>query len=379
MKNHFSAILFFYLLLLSCNSQKENSDTETLPDFTTELKYAKGFTITPLENGKLLEVIRPYPGATTGYKYLLIEHGNKVPSHDAKTRVIFVPVTRMVCTSTTHIPLLDYLNESEALVGFPTTDYISSEKTRLLIDQGRVMDLGIDKGMDIERIAVLKPEVTMAYTLSGDFGQFKKIEELGVPVIINADYLEEHPLGRAEWIKFMAAFFNKEEMADSVFKAIESAYNDIKASTTNALYKPTVLSGIVYGDTWFLPGGKNFAAQLIADAGGEYLWADDPSNGFLELSFESVYEKAHGADFWIGVASFKGLKEIEAADKRYTRFKPFQTGQVYTYDTRKGTKGGSAFLELGYLRPDIILQDLVKIIHPDLLPEHSLYFHGKLQ
>jgi iron complex transport system substrate-binding protein len=177
----------------------------------------------------------------------------------------------------------------------------------------------------------------------------------------------------------MAAFFNKEEMADSVFKAIENSYVNVKTLSANIPVKPTVMSGIVYGDTWFLPGGKNFAAQLIADAGGEYLWADNPSHGFLELSFESVYEKAHGADYWIGVASFKGLKEIEAADKRYTRFKPFQTGQVYTYDARKGTKGGSEFLELGYLRPDIILQDLVKIIHPDLLPNHSLYFHGRLQ
>ena len=286
MKNHLSVILFFYLILLSCDSQKENSGKENSSDFNTELKYAKGFTITPLENGKLLEVIRPYPGATTGYKYLLVEHGNKVPSHDPETRIIFVPVTRMVCTSTTHIPLLDYLNESDALVGFPTTDYISSKKTRALIDQGRVMDLGIDKGMDIERIAVLKPEVTMAYTLSGDFGQFKKIEELGIPVIINAEYLEEHPLGRAEWIKFMAAFFNKDEMADSVFKAIENAYLNIKALSANVPVKPTVMSGIVYGDTWFLPGGKNFAAQLIADAGGEYLWADNPSHGFLEFSFE---------------------------------------------------------------------------------------------
>ena len=109
------------------------------------------------------------------------------------------------------------------------------------------------------------------------------------------------------------------------------------------------------------------------------MWEENTSNGFLQLSFESVYEKAYKADLWIGVASFKSLKEIESADKRYAKFRPFQTSQVYTYDARKGAKGGSEFLELGYLRPDLILQDLVKIIHPDLLPEHTLYFHKKLQ
>ena len=118
------------------------------------------------------------------------------------------------------------------------------------------------------------------------------------------------------------------------------------------------MSGIVYGDTWFLPGGENYASQLLHDAGGNYLWSDTPSNGFLELSFESVYEKAHQADLWIGVASFKALAEIEKAEIRYTKFKAFQTGQVYTYDARKGARGGSEFLELGYLRPDIILNDL---------------------
>jgi iron complex transport system substrate-binding protein len=135
----------------------------------------------------------------------------------------------------------------------------------------------------------------------------------------------------------------------------------------------------VYGDTWFLPGGQNYAAKLLSDAGCQYLWSSDSTKGFLQLSFESVYEKAHEADLWIGVASFTTLEELSNADQRYTKFKPYQTKQVYTYNARKGAKGGSEFLELGYLRPDIILKDLVKIAHPELLPEYSLYFHKDLQ
>ncbi|MBX2964288.1 MAG: ABC transporter substrate-binding protein [Cyclobacteriaceae bacterium] len=372
-------IVLLFGISTACTPDKGSRVNESSHSETIGLKYAKGFTITQLEHGKLIEVTQPYPGAKTGFRYLLLNKDKSIPHNITNAKIISVPVSRVVCTSTSHIPLLDYLNESEALVGFPTTDYISSVKMRALIAQGLVTDLGIDKGMDLERLALLKPDITMAYSLSGDFGQFKKIEELGIPIIVNAEFLEEHPLGRAEWIKFMAAFFNKEKLADSIFRAIEHNYYDTYEKVSHVQTKPTVMSGIVYGDTWFLPGGENYASQLLHDAGGNYLWSDTPSNGFLELSFESVYEKAHQADLWIGVASFKALAEIEKAEIRYTKFKAFQTGQVYTYDARKGARGGSEFLELGYLRPDIILNDLVKIIHPNALPEHTLYFHQKLQ
>jgi iron complex transport system substrate-binding protein len=364
------------LSLIGCNNkEKKNTAVAYLPS----VSYAKGFRVSNSGNAKLVEVLYPYQGATSGYKYLLVNKGDSVPAHDVDTKVIYTPINSIVCTSTTHIPLLDYLNESEKLVGFPTLDYISSEATRKLIDAGKVKELGTDKGMNIEQLAVLKPNLVMGYTMTADYGQFRKIEELGMPVVINAEYLEEHPLGRAEWIKFTALFFGKEKVADSVFQVIEKNYNETKAKAEKVQQKPTVLSGVVYGDAWFLPGGQNYAAKLLSDAGCEYLWASDSSKGFLQLSFESVYEKANAADIWIGVASFTTLEEVKNADERYAKFKPYQTKQVFTYNARKGAKGGSEFLELGYLRPDIILNDLVKIAHPELLPEYELYFHKRLK
>jgi iron complex transport system substrate-binding protein len=270
-----------------------------------------------------------------------------VPAHDEGVRVIRTPVTSIVCTSTTHIPLLDYLGETDKLVGFPSTDYISSEKARMLIDAGKVQELGIDKGLNLERIAVLKPDMVMGYTMNSDYGQFKKVEELNVPVVLNAEYLERHPLGRAEWIKFMALFFNKEDVADSIFRTIEEAYVTTKQIADQAEQNPTVLSGVVYGDAWFLPGGQNYAAKLLRDAGFHYLWETDSSSGFLELSFESVYERAHNADYWIGVGSFTSLAEIKNADHRYARFKPFVEKEVFTSNARIGATGGIEFLELG--------------------------------
>lgn len=378
MKNSFIALLC--LVILGCQQQKKSIPfAENKPSATT-LRYASGFRVTYQDNNtKLVEVLYPFQGATSGYKYLLVPKGQPVPDHDGNVRIISIPLSSIVCTSTTHIPLLDYLAETEKLVGFPSTDYISSEKARKLVDAGKVQELGVDKGLNLESLAMLRPDMVMGYTMNSDYGQFKKIEDLHVPVVINAEYLEKHPLGRAEWIKFMALFFNKEKIADSVFAVIEKEYLKTKALADQIQTKRTVLSGIVYGDAWFMPGGQNYAAKLLGDAGYRYLWDEDSTSGFLELSFESVYEKAHDADFWIGVGSFSSLKEIEKADHRYARFKAFQQGQVYTSNIRRGSKGGSEFLELGYLRPDIILKDLVKIAHPELLNEHALYFHKRLE
>jgi iron complex transport system substrate-binding protein len=343
------------------------------------IQYAKGFKISTVGSSKLVEVTYPHKGATSGYRYLLVKKGSAVPKHDADVKVIMVPIERIVCTSTTHIPLLDYLDISDKLVGFPTTDYISSEKTRKLVDAGKVEELGAEKGMNLEKLAVLKPEAVMSYTMTADLGQLKKVQELGIPVLLNAEYLEEHPLGRAEWIKFMALFFDKEKEANTVFSMIEKNYFETKKLADKSAKRPTVLSGVIYGDAWFMPGGQNYAAKLINDAGANYLWKADSTKGFLQLSFEKVYEKAYAADLWIGVASFNTLEEIKNADDRYTKFNPYKTQQVYSYNARQGAKGGSEFLELGYLRPDIILKDLVKIAHPELLPEYQLYFYKAIK
>lgn len=360
--------------MMGCTSNPH----ETLRFNYDTLKYATGFSVQTQGNIHHVSINSPYPGSKEKYQYLLVPYTEAVPEHSNTATVIRTPIKTIVCTSTTHIPLLDYLNETETLIGFPTTDYISSEKMRTRVDAGKVTDVGIDKGMNLELLYSLKPELVMSYTMTSDLGQLRKISELGIPVVINAEYLEEHPLGRAEWIKFMALFYNKRAVADSVFNVIEEDYLATQKLAEAVTQKPTVLSGVVYGDTWFMPAGKNYAARLLADAGTKYLWADTESTGFLELSFEAVYEKAKDADLWIGVGSFQTIDEIRNTESRYTLFKPLREKQVYSYNARKGAKGGSEFLELGYLRPDLILKDLVKIAHPQMLPEYELFFHKKL-
>ncbi|MBX2911154.1 MAG: ABC transporter substrate-binding protein [Cyclobacteriaceae bacterium] len=342
------------------------------------MEYAQGFTFRKEGASTEIELKQPYAQASAPLRYLLVPKNEKVPHHDPGIQVIRTPVDKIVCTSTSHIALLDYLNEVDKLVGFPSTELISSKKARARIDAGRVADLGMDKEMDLELLYSLHPDLVMGYSISGDMGNLNKIKQLGIPVVVNAEYLENHPLGRAEWIKYMAAFFGKEKMADSVFAFIKTEYLKAQALVEGIRSRPTVMSGILYGDAWFLPGGQNYGARVFQDAGYRYLWADNPSNGFIKLSFENVLSKGKGADYWIGVGSFRSLEGMKSAEPRYALFQSFQSKQVYTYDARTGPTGGSEYLELGYSRPDLILKDLIKIAHPDLLPGYTPYFHEKL-
>ncbi len=366
-------IIVALLSLMSCKKSFENKQTGE-----TSNEYAIGFKIITHSRYTEIELTEPYPEASTSIKYLLVPKGEKIPVHNSDTQVIRTPVDKIVCTSTSHIALLDHLGEVDKLVGFPTTDLISSKNARARIDSGLVADLGIDQEMNLELLFSLNPELVMGYSISGDMIKLNKIKELGIPVVINAEYLENHPLGRAEWIKYMGAFFGEEKKADSIFKKIKNEYLKYQLLASRVSSKPTAMSGILYGDAWFLPGGKNYAARLFSDAGYQYLWEDDPTSGFLKFSFESVYAKGQNADYWIGVGSFGSRVEMQNAESRYALFSSFRAGQVYTYDARKGSTGGSEYFELGYSRPDIVLKDLIKIAHPELLPDYPLYFYQRL-
>ncbi len=371
----FGGLVFFLIVFVftQCSKKAEEKIVSSV-----DIKYAKGFSVKKDGDATWVTVNYPYQGATASYTYLLVKRGASAPQHSPDIQVVEVPIETIVCTSTTHIPHLDYLGVTDKLVGFPSTDYISSEKARARIDAGFVKDLGVDKGMNLELLYTLKTSMVMGYTMSADLGQLKKIEEMGIPVIINGEYLERDPLGRAEWIKFTSLFFGKEKVADSVFNMIETEYNATRDKLAAIEKRPSVLYGTVYGDAWFMPGGENYASRLLKDAANNYLWASDSTHGWLEISFEAVYDKAKDADLWI-VGSFDTFEELKAADQRYALFKPFKTQEIYNYNARKGAKGGNDFLELGYMRPDLILKDLAKIGHPDMLPEHELFFHRKLR
>lgn len=383
--------IFIFGIVFGCSHKKEKESISESEDAgqkfaSSTIKYASKFKIEVKKGYTVVTVLNPWQGADQDYVYVLVSDRQETPdlaafrkSQNEIIQEVKVPLERVVLTSTTFIPLLEQLGEAAALVGFPGTEHISSEKVRKHIDEGKVENLGAEAQLNIERLINLNPDALMDYAMQGENKSGTLARKGGIPVLYNADYLETSPLGRAEWIKFAGAFFDKAEKADSIFNALEQNYDSLKVLASKTTIKPTVFSGIVYGDTWFLPGGRNSAAQFLKDAQADYLWRDTPNEGSIKLSFEAVYDKAHDADFWIGAASFNSLQEIKNADSRYANFRAFKEGNVYTYNAKVGAKGGLTFFELGYARPDLVLADHIKMLHPELLPDYELYFYKQLK
>lgn len=389
-----AAFLFLSISILSCDGKKEKHDVKTtdknelqeISSPTVNITHASKFKVEYTNGLNVVTVMNPWQGASQNYLYVLVREGQTAPdlqkfrkNENDIIQAVEIPIKRIALTSTTFVPLLDRLNETESFVAFPGTDHISSSKARELIEAGKVANIGTENGINIERLIELNPDALMENAMQGESDDALLARKAGIPVLFNADYLEKTPLGRAEWIKFAGLFYDKNHLADSIFNQLTTVYDSLKLLASKATYKPTVFSGIVYGDTWFMPGGENSGAIFIRDAHGQYLWKETPNEGSIKLSFEAVYDKAHSADYWIGVASFSSLDEIKRSDKRYAKFKAFKQANVYSYNAKRGEKGGMTFFELGYARPDLILADIIKILHPELLPGYQLYFYKKLQ
>jgi iron complex transport system substrate-binding protein len=379
-KNSLNAVkifrYIFFTLLFSCNqpNKKAGTELEKMP-----MDFAEGFEIFQGEGFKIIEVKKAFPGSHPPFRYLVKEKEDVKIQEDGFDAIFQTPVSRVILTSTTQIPHLDYLEATDFLIGFPNLDLISSEKVRKRITAGKLKDLGSGAQANIEMVIDLRPDWIMISTLGDDLRNLELIQQSGIPALINGEYMEQHPLGRAEWIKFTGAILGKWNEACEVFDKIKLEYqNAAGLIKSQELKKPSVMSGVMYKDIWYVPAADSWGAQLLEAAGGRYIFQDIKGTGSAQLSYEYVLENAQESDFWIGAADFKNLAEMKSADSRYMHFKSFQTKQIYTYTLKKGATGGLEYFELGYLRPDIILKDLIKIMYPELLPDYKSYFYTKL-
>ncbi len=373
----YTAILFL-LFAVSC---KENPATESLSKSKVEnaVRYAKGLEIYKYADFSIVKVSNPWPDAKKAFTYILHKKGVFVPDSLKNYTQIQVPIKSVVVTSTTHIPSLEMLGVENTLVGFPNTSYISSEKTRALIEAKKVKEVGINQNLNTEVLIDLQPEVIVGYSIDDNNKDYSNLQKSGLKVLYNGDWTEQSPLGKAEWIKFFGALYDLDDKANSEFDKVEKEYTNSVALVRTIKSFPTVFSGAIYQDQWYLPGGKSWSSLFLKDAGAKYLWDETPETGSLSLSFEAVLEKAENADFWIGPAQFTSLKEMSDANPNYKYFKAFRNKKVYSFSTKKGKTGGVLYYELAPNRPDLILKDLIKIMHPEALKDHELYFFEKLK
>jgi iron complex transport system substrate-binding protein len=376
-------ILFCYALLISCNSEKEHS-TENRPvveiKTSSEVKYAKRFSVAKINGYTALYLFGNRKTKDTTAIFILYPGSEKKPNLVKNAFYIATPVDRVAAMGTVYVSMLQKLGLLDKIVAVENVDYYNNEFIINGVKQGKIKELSKGPQINVEQTLVLKPDLIITFGMGNPkMDMSDKILAAGIPAAISLDHLEETPLARAEWIKFVAAFFNKEQLADSIFKVTELNYNRLKTSCDSIKAKPTVFTDIKYGDAWYVPGGDSYISNIITDAGGQYIWKDEKKTGSIPLNFETVFAKAKDADFWINLFMINSKKELLGYEPRYNLFKAYKTGNIYNNNKVSNANSYSIYWEEGICSPDEVLKDLIKIFHPEVLPEHTLKYYKKIE
>lgn len=342
-----------------------------------QLEFAKNLKISYHDSYQVITVEQPVYGGKPE-SYVLLRCGAPEPELTddlAGAPVITTPVQSMFSGSTTHLPALEELDQLDVLTGVAVKAFISSPAAKERADSGEVIEYAAAGTPDAETIVAAKPDVVI--TDGTDSPAYATVRDADVAVLAGAEFLENHPLGRAEWIKFFAALTGTEAKADEVFTQIRDDYQQTAELVTGAEPVDLLLSQ-PYQGVWSIPGGGSFAGKLIKDAGGTWPWADDPSSGSVNTDLEAVLDRSATAEPWITTSNWTSLADATGEEPRLAEFAAYESGQVWSPTKQLKEGGGNNYFELGALRPDLILADLVAIIHPDQLPDHEFTFYQQL-
>jgi iron complex transport system substrate-binding protein len=374
-----SCLLVFLLLGSSCRQAPASKPHHSEKTGSAELKYAKGFSIDYYDGYKLVSVYSGFGATADTAQYILLAKGAKAPEGYKKAQLITVPVQNLVLMASTHVAQADFAGVSEAITGLGSFKYITSAVVRKNIAAGKVKDVGIDGTMNDELLISMKPGLVIVMgNPDAKFSKYETLTNAGLPVMLNSEWLETTPLGRAEWVKLMAALTNKETLVNTKFDAVEKEYQRLAKIGHTAKNKPSLISGMPFKGVWNVPDGDSYMAEFYKDAGTSYKWRNIRGKGSLALNFETVAPEALKADFWLNVGYVDSKKDIQATDARYADFKPFKTGKIYNNNKRVNDLGSNDYWESGSVSPHLILADLIKILHPELLPGHQLFYYKQL-
>ena len=388
---HRGAVYTLLCFLMVCFSacQPNSKNESDFPGFDPSKDYfpdkvaidhAIGFNIEYHNNYKTLHLFRHYNDVADTVSFLLVQNGTPTPASN-NLPVISIPVKKAVSLSTTHLGMFEILNAFGELKGIERKQYVSNPTLIKMVEAGEITEVEPTGKLNVETIAELGADVVLGVGFPNSQNEaFQQLGRLDIPVLLNADWQEVDLLGRAEWVKLLAALLNKEALVNEKFEAIEHEFQSvldlIAEKVTDA---PLTITGIAQGDTWHVSGGKSFAYNVLRIAKADYPWKNDNSTGSLKLSFETVYEIGLEADFWIAPSAAQSLEDIRNKDSRYTDFKSYKNGGVYNIFGRYTPGGGNDYYETGVIEPHVVLKDVVKIFHPELLPNHELVYYNQLK
>lgn len=310
---------------------------------------------------------------------MLVQEGTRRPEGYENAQTVTVPIRRFVALSSTYLPHVLKIGVVDRLVGLGKASFVYSPVIRDRIQEGHIAETGSDGSLNLETLVALSPDLVMSYGSGNPAGdEHPKLIEVGIAAAVNGEFMEQSPLGRAEWIKFTALFFNLEDRAKNAFDEVETEYHRLAALAAGVTDHPTVFTNISWQGIWHASGGRSFMASLLHDAGADYVWKDDQSDRSIPLDFEAVMERALRARYWLNTGQWTTRQQALESDERYGAFDAYKAGRLYNHNARSNDTGGDDYWESGVANPHLVLADLIKIFHPDLLPEHTLHYYRRL-
>ena len=369
-------ILDSLLLLVSCVSNKKTSLEAFNQDIYTP-EYASGFKILGAENvqSTLIQVFNPWQGAKdVEMSYFISRNGEQAPAGFTGP-TIPAGAKQIVCMSSSYIAMLDALGQADRIVAVSGIDYVSNPY--IIAHKDSIKDMGPE--MNYELLLGLKPDVVLLYGIGdAQTAVTDKLKELSIPYMYVGEYLEESPLGKAEWMVALSELTDSREKGIEIFSEIPKRYQTLKDLTASVEQRPTVMFNTPWNDSWIMPSTKSYMAQLVNDAGADYIYKENTSNSSAPIGLETAYGLIQKADYWINVGMASTLDELKAVNPKFTDAKSVREKTAYNNNLRLTATGGNEYWESAVVRPDIVLRDLIHIFHPELVSD-SLYYYRHLE
>jgi iron complex transport system substrate-binding protein len=371
------SLLLTTFLLVGCRPKGEFVPGEVL----YQPRYAAGFAI--YEAGERSTAIRindPWQGADGVEQWVFVSHEGEAAPEGFTGQTVAENAARIVCMSSSYVAFLAQLGRGDRVVGVSGLDFITNPEIRPRGAVGDVADVGYESSLNFEVMAALRPDVVLMYGV-GDDGRAvtAKYREMGVPYMFVAEYLEADPLGKAEWIVALAHLTGDRQQGIAEFENIECSYNTLKTTATGFAIRPAVMLNVPYRDTWYVPGDESYMVRLLGDAGGRYVCAGVASRDTRPIDIEEAYIAMQQADVWLNTNHYGSLAELLADNPRFASAPPVRNRQVFNNNARTTPAGGSDFWESGVVRPDVVLGDLVKILHPEAAADSLYYYYKRLE
>lgn len=362
----------FFLAACTGNKKPVAPESGGVP---VAVDYAEGFAVSRFDTYTLLTVNNPWDPSEPLHRYILVPKNRPLPHPLPQGTLVRTPLERLACLYTTHAGMLEALGQLQTVQAVAEPQYMTLPYIREGVAAGTIADLGRASAPDIEKLLDIRPEAVIVTPFQ--HAGYGKLEKTGIPLLECPEYMENTPLGRLEWIKFLAAFLEKGPEAAAFFDRIAGQYREVQSIASKVEARPTVMTETKYGNTWYVPAGGSYMARLYADAGADYLWSDTPGSGSIALNFEAVYNHAETAAYWVikkNSPHDTTYEELKAEYEPYAHFQAWKKKRIILCNT-----GKVPFYEKGTLEPHILLCDLVKAFHPELLPHYTPTYYFPMQ